>query len=87
MIRNIITSRIPLTKYEAICPDHESQLTGCHYSFLHQPPEQNHQQVSNNLLEIFGQAIVKISALGNFGKQQEDAVMILVSIQVTWLRM
>jgi len=37
-------------------------LTVCHYSLLHQPPEQNHQQVSNNLLKIFGQAIVKISA-------------------------
>jgi hypothetical protein len=48
--------------YETIWPDQESQLTVCHYSLLHQPPEQNHQQVSNNLLKIFGQAIVKISA-------------------------
>lgn len=57
-----MTLRIPLTKYETICLDHESQLTGCHYSLLHQPPEQNHQEVSDNLLKIFGQAIVRISA-------------------------
>jgi hypothetical protein len=62
MIRDIITLGTSLRKYETICLDHESQLTGCYYSFLHQPPEQNHQEVSNNLLKIFGQAIVKISA-------------------------
>lgn len=57
-----MTLQKPLTMYETICPDLESQLTGCHYSLLRQPPGQNHQQVSNNLLKISRQAIVKISA-------------------------